>query len=754
MSDTVLPPIAAEEPGAIPLHKLGWKAFQDLCVAVSEEFLGRPVQSFLPVNDAGRDGGFVGRWDEPGPSAGESTIQCKFTSKPDKNLTLSMLKDELAKAEKLAARGLASDYIILTNHPVTGHMELQIRDAFESVGVGRCRVFDGPWIETRIRTSPKLRMFAPRLYGLGDLSDLLDARAYGQAKLILSAMGDDLEKLVVTDAHRRSVRAINEHNFVLLLGAPAAGKSTIGASLAIGAADHWQCGTIRATSPEDIQRHLDPKVPQFFWIDDAWGNTQYQRQSAERWNQIFPLMQGAMRKGTRFLITSRDYIWKAAQKDLKTQSIPVMIRSQVVINVEKLSKQERAQILYNHLKLGDQPKTFKATVKPHLRHLVERSDFLPEIARRLGSKFFTGRMPLTRPKLEEFFANPEDFLLETITNLASDCRAAIALVFLNGGKVRSPVAMESLSAAATAFGATEADVRAQLEALNGSLLLLVQDEEGRYWTYKHPTVSDAFARYVGASPEMVEIYLRGAKVESILSEVVTSGVTMWSFGDPVTVPDSLHGLLASRLMTAESYRVASFLTNRANPAFTALMMSMRPALYDRLSSYATPLKDDLDARLAVHLHSHGLLSDRQREKLVEAIFDAAIEEADASFIEDQNIGDVLTDEERAELLTRVKYEVLPRVSEYVAKRRSEWSGSYDPSDYFDELSSNIDSLVKAVGDEIDPVPVMTNLRMEIGFAVQRLADDYDPPEEAPSAPTAASNVEAAPIDNLFRDVDE
>lgn len=69
-------------------------------------------------------------------------------------------------------------------------------------------------------------MLAPRLYGLGDLSELLDARAYAQAQLILSSMGDDLKRLVVTEAHRKSVRAISAHNIVLLLGAPAAGKST------------------------------------------------------------------------------------------------------------------------------------------------------------------------------------------------------------------------------------------------------------------------------------------------------------------------------------------------------------------------------------------------------------------------------------------------------------------------------------------------------------------------------------------------
>lgn len=105
---------------AYPLHLLGWKAFQDLCVGVAEECLRRPVQNFLPNNDAGRDGAFVGRWEGADPAAGESTIQCKFTSRPNHHLSVSMLAEELEKARSLAARGMAADHIIITNHPVTG----------------------------------------------------------------------------------------------------------------------------------------------------------------------------------------------------------------------------------------------------------------------------------------------------------------------------------------------------------------------------------------------------------------------------------------------------------------------------------------------------------------------------------------------------------------------------------------------------------------------------------------------------------
>lgn len=308
-----------------PLHKLGWNAFQDLCIAMVEERIGRPVQTFLPTSDAGRDGAFRGVWDAE--SYGDSTIQCKFTSKEDETLSLSDLSDELIKAQLLASKNLANDYIILTNFRVTGQSEIAIKEAFQVRGVGNCRVFHRDWISERIHQSSKLRMMVPRLYGLLDLTGLLDERAYRQAQLILSEMGDNLQKLVVTEAHRKSVAAISEHRLVLLLGSPAAGKSTIGASLALGASDTWGSLTIKSISPYHLHDNIAPLGGQFFWIDDAWGSTQYQRDRTEAWNQVFPLMRGAMRAGSRFLITSRDYIWNDARRELKISGLPVLTKS-------------------------------------------------------------------------------------------------------------------------------------------------------------------------------------------------------------------------------------------------------------------------------------------------------------------------------------------------------------------------------------------------------------------------------------------
>lgn len=734
-----------------PLHLLGWKAFQDLCVAAAEECLRRPVQNFLPNNDAGRDGAFIGRWDGDDPAAGESTIQCKFTSLAKSNLTISRLSSELDKARILAAKGLAADYIILTNYQVSGRSDMEIKSAFEAMGVGKCRIFGYEWIVLQIRSSPRLRMMAPRLYGLGNLSDLLDDRAYAQAQLILSAMGGDLQRLVVTEAHRKSVRAISEHNFVLLLGAPAAGKSTIGASLAVGAADIWQCGTIRATSPGEITKHLNPDQQQFFWIDDAWGNTQYQRQQTDAWNKILPLIQGAIKKGTRFLFTSRDYIWRAAKQDLKIQALPLLGKSQVTINVHEFTTQEKAQILYNHLKLGDQPKEFRIAVKDYLPSIAERKDFLPESARRFSSTFFAGQLRISKNTVTEFFEKPKDFLLETITNVSPECRAAIAVIFMNGGKISSPVPDKSLEPAATAFGVNTGAVRSQLDALNGSLLLLAQSDEGPYWTYKHPTVSDAFAQYVAKHPEQVEIYLRGARPNSIVLEVVCAGCEF--SGTSLIVPDVMHELLEQRIAGLGRYSLVSFLSYRSNAKFSKRLLIRRADILDQLSNFFVPISGDSDAQLVATLYAQGLLPEEIRSEFVNHIRRGVVEEADSSFLDDDDIQNILTKNERDELLELAETEVLGNVTHHVDRLREEWDSDFSPEDYFEQLRCAFVSFATACSGKIDVEKVVKVAETEISYAISSMNEDYEPISST-SAPTALSTPQNTSLINLFRDIDE
>src|ERR1700688_894356 len=130
------------------LYNLGWHSFQQLCLTIAREIFGQTVESFLDSSDAGRDGAFAGTWT---PSQGEALggqffIQCKFTSKRDKNLSQSDLKDEVAKARRLVQNGRCDCYVLMTNAGLSGSISEDVEKLFQDAGVKQVRSFGSTWI--------------------------------------------------------------------------------------------------------------------------------------------------------------------------------------------------------------------------------------------------------------------------------------------------------------------------------------------------------------------------------------------------------------------------------------------------------------------------------------------------------------------------------------------------------------------------------------------------------------------------------
>ena len=258
---------------AYNLHRLGWSSFQQLCHTITAEILGQTVESYLDSHDGGRDRAFTGEWKAAGQEdlSGPFVIQCKFTSRANYSIRPSDFSDEVEKAKQLVERGICRSYVLMTNAGVSGTQAEKITDLYKAVGVANFRIFGSTWICRQILENKRLRMLVPRMYGLGDLSQILDERAYAQARYILESMRDDLARVVVTDAYRKSANALNEHGFVLLIGEPASGKTTIASLLSIAALDQWNASILKLDDPGDVAARWNPEEPsQFFWLDDAF----------------------------------------------------------------------------------------------------------------------------------------------------------------------------------------------------------------------------------------------------------------------------------------------------------------------------------------------------------------------------------------------------------------------------------------------------------------------------------------------------
>ncbi|MBX3738902.1 MAG: hypothetical protein KF715_19575 [Candidatus Didemnitutus sp.] len=712
------------------LHTLGWKAFQDLCVTVVADVWGQTVQSYFTSHDGGRDGAFHGDWKHAdGNSAGAFTVQCKFTSKADKVLTLSDLSDELEKAERLAKRGLAGNYLLFTNSSLTGVNEERIKTAFEATGIKRFAAYGRESISRLIRESPRLRMLVPRVYGLGDLSQIMDERAYAQAREILSSLGDDLRKFVITDAYQKSARALIDHGFVLLLGEAACGKSSIAAALSVGAIDEWGCSTIKVRNPEEFVRHSNPNEPkQFFWVDDAFGATQLDWQATVGWNSVFPHIQAAINRGAKVLFTSRDYIYRSARGILKQSALPLMYESQVVIQVEKLSKAEREQILYNHVRLGKQPPEFKRRIQPFLAELAAHPRFTPEIARRLGNPSFTQGLFPAKESLAAFVETPLEFTCEIIRNMDAESKAALGLVFMKGGVIPSPLQFSGEEEQAVALiGGTPAGVRAALGSLHESFVLRVLQGPGHVWKFKHPSIRDAFAALVATDPELLDVYLAGTPLENLMHEVSCGDLAIR--GVKVMVPPNRYDALIDRLDAwSAGHRdrrdLHAFLSYRCDRAFLALYCRRHPLFIDGLHA-GSYLYCVSDVRVLVRLHEFGLLPDPKRAAVVVEIIGLGLETPDSGCLR-EDVQSLFTAEESATLRTRLADELFPSLTDTI----TQWRGDYDPEqdtpeEHFDELRSALRAFRDEFSDHPDAVRQLREAEAEIKQVIEELDTERD-----------------------------
>ncbi len=690
------------------LHRLGWHSFQKLCLTICREILGQTVESFLDVSDGGRDGAFAGTWvrRDQEDIDGQFVIQCKFTNRKGYNLVLSDLSDEFEKAARLVKQKRCDAYVLITNAGLSGRSEEEIEAAFKLAGVKHILLFGSTWVCDQIRENKRLRMLVPRVYGLGDLSQILDERAYSQARALLESMSEDLSKIVITETYRQAASALDEHGFVLLIGEPAAGKTTIASLLVMSAIDQWQASPLKLDDPEKVVERWNPNEPsQFFWIDDAFGVTQYESHLVRGWNHSFLQIKAMIKRQAKIVMTSRDYIYNRARKELKESAFPLLRESQVVIDVHNLSLDEKQQILYNHLKMGAQPNSFRKSIKPYLEEMSRHERFVPETARRLADPIFTTGLSVDNYSLARFVNNQEAFLKETLSGLDEDSKAALALIYMRNDDLQSPIHLEQSEVSAIErLGSSVGGCVTALESLEGSLVQLTAASGNALWRFKHPTIGDAYARILSDSPELIGVFVQGSNSEKLLGQVTCGDV---GYEHAVILGVNLFSLMLKRLddfTTSSSYktkwmktwyaerRTFDFLARRCSKKFLEIYIDAHPNLLEKVARPGLFLYAVSELDVAIRLHEFGLLPEVQRLVLVDTVTKYAIEGEDLYALSNPGLKGVFTDTEYATLRKRVRTEMVPRINDIRREWQSGRGGQDSAQDQMQPLLESLETL--------------------------------------------------------------
>ncbi|HCE24102.1 MAG TPA: hypothetical protein DF282_16555, partial [Hyphomonas sp.] len=458
-------------------------------------------------------------------------------------MKFSDLTAEISNVQELVKAGQADTYVFMTNMSVDAPVAAAMRTKLRELGVRKPHILGRQYIVRAIRSSARLRALVPQVYGLGDLTSIMDERLSTQSRALLDSWIPKLRTYVPTKAHRDAVNAISEHGVVLLLGNPSSGKSAIGAIVSTIASENPNNTVLALTSPRDFETGWNPNDPgRFFWIDDAFGSNVLRDDYVQDWASAFSKLRAAIKHGNRFLLTSRKHIYEAARRRLGQRNLAQFVDGSAVVDVGDLTFEEKSQILYNHINFGEQSESWRSSVKPHLSAVAAVTDFLPGIAERLGDPNFTKGLTPRESSLVRFMKEPREHLIDTVNALDDQLQAALILVYVHqAGFDPNDYNPSAAQAVAELTGFTLTKIQDCFAELAGSFLKL----SGSKWTFAHPTISDALTEILRQKPHMMAALIRGATIDTILSSFICENSP--HVRDALVIPATLDDALVSRL---------------------------------------------------------------------------------------------------------------------------------------------------------------------------------------------------------------
>ena len=264
-------------------------------------------------------------------------------------------------------------------------------DGATSWGPGdSARLVDARGLSAIIDADPELRRRLPSLLGVrDDLDALISAELLERSSLDRRAALSLAPIFVPTPAHARALGVLKRHGFAVVTGPPEMGKTAIARMIGLAQlTDGWEVH--ECVRPSELWERFDRDRKQVFIADDAFGSTEYQPESAERWARELDGILRATDDRHWLIWTSRPAPLRAGlhrvHREPGTERFPQPAEVQVIAS--DLDVADKALILFRHARATDLDMVAVDLVRTHGQRIVEHRHFTPERIRR----FVSGRL--------------------------------------------------------------------------------------------------------------------------------------------------------------------------------------------------------------------------------------------------------------------------------------------------------------------------------------------------------------------------
>jgi len=356
---------------------------------------------------------------------------------------------------------------------------------------------------------------------------------------------------------------------------------------------------------------------------------------------------------------------------------------------------------------------------------------------------------------------PKAFLKETLHELTEAQRAALTVTFLFRSRLPAHTGRDDrISLVCDKFGVKQGDVNDALVQLDGSFILQKPDGSARIWTFAHPTIADALAEILRDRPDLLELYIQGARVEVLLAEATCEGAA--EVPDAIVIPASSNELLVVRIVEMADEATLNkilfgFLATRASDVVLREVVAANPDIVRRKSGPHWRVLADGRIMLFARLHQLRLLSEDLREEVADELERALLYNQDSTVLDHEDVLALFSPRQLLALSMKIYEDLVSDMPSRIEGLVGEADLTIEPSDNFDELKHYVHCVESAFSDVSMVADAVASVESAIGDAITRVTERKEDENESTEwvGEDITPKVVTAPASgrSIFSDVD-